>query len=484
MPARRLRLESGELLAAAAATSITLLIALLAVHKAGVAGLLAPLALVIIAILLRRPTVMVGLTVVLAVTCEGPTFGFLHFTSHLYDQIYKGLTPLDMLVALAVLSVGIDLIAHRRPLRVPRHLAPAWMLLLLAMTAGAVTGHSAGVSWRSAILSENVLAYLLLLPLAVCNLRLDRRQVRLALAVAVALAILKGAFGIVEVLGHYGQSIEGTSTLTYYEPAANWLIMVALLAICAAVLTRARPPVWMLVGTPLLIASLVLSYRRSFWIATVLGILLVLLLGTSPVGRRMLLPSAVAIALGIFLLGSIHFQAQAPIVKRVESLNPTSLSTNAEDRYRLDERANVLGEIARHPVSGLGMRVPWEATVQPLSVEHEEGRQYVHFAALWFWLKLGILGLLAYVAFIVGAALLSWKVWRSSGELLLSAFGLASLAALAGLVVLETTASFTGIDPRFTVLLSAQVGLLALVATGGSTQVAPKPPAGSLISGG
>ncbi len=109
------------------------------------------------------------------------------------------------------------------------------------------------------------------------------------------------------------------------------------------------------------------------------------------------------------------------------------------------------------------MRVPWEATVQPLSVEHEEGRQYVHFAALWFWLKLGILGLLAYLAFIVGAALLSWKVWRSSAEPLLSAFGLASLAALAGLVVLETTASFTGIDPRFTVLLAAQIGLLALL---------------------
>ncbi len=484
MPVRRLRLDSGELIAAAAATSITLLIALLAVHKAGLAGLLAPLALVAIAILLRRPKVMVGLTVGLAVICEGPTFGFLRFTSHLYDQIYKGLTPLDMLVALAVLSVGIDLIAHRRQLWVPRALAPALMLLVLAMIAGAVTGHSAGVSWRSAILSENVLAYLLLLPLAVCNLKLDRRQVGTALAIAVALAILKGGFGIVEVLGHYGQSIEGTSTLTYYEPAANWLIMVALLAIAATVLMRAGPPTWMLVGTPLLIASLVLSYRRSFWIATVLGLLLVLLLGSSPVGRRMLVPSALVVALGILLLSSVHFQAQAPIVKRVESLNPTSLSTNAEDRYRLDERANVLGEIARHPVSGLGMRVPWEATVQPLSVEHEEGRQYVHFAALWFWLKLGVLGLLAYAAFILGAALLGWKVWRSSPEPLFGAFGLASLAAVAGLVVLETTASFTGIDPRFTVLLSAQVGLLALLASGISTQPARIPTAGGLVSAG
>lgn len=442
---------------------VTLLVVLLAVHKAGTAGLVAPLALVAVAMLIRRPAVSVALAVGLTVLCEGPTFGFLHFTSHLYDQIYKGLTPLDMLVALAVLAVGTDLIVHHRAPKVPLAMAPGLMLLLLGMVAGAVIGHAGGVSLRTVVLSENVLAYLLLLPLAVCNLELDTRQVKLALGAAVALAILKGAFGIVEVLGHYGQSIEGSSTLTYYEPAANWLIMVVLLAIFAAVLLRAGPPTWMLVGAPLLIASLVLSYRRSFWIASVLGLLLVLLLGTTSLGRRMLLPAGLVVVLAVWLLGAIHFQAQAPIVKRVESLSPSSLSTNAEDRYRLDERANVLGEIERHPIMGLGLRIPWEATVQPLSVEHEEGRQYVHFAALWFWLKLGILGLLAYWAILIGAAVLSWRVWRRSAEPLLRAFGLASLCGLVGLVVLETTASFTGVDPRFTVLLAAQIGLLALL---------------------
>jgi hypothetical protein len=463
MLARRVRLDSGELVAVAAATTTTLLIALLAVRKLGAPGLLAPLALVLAVVLLRRPTATVVLLVALTVLCEGPTFGFLHFTSHLYDEVYKGLTPLDILVTLAVLAVGIDLIAHRRPLKVPGALTPGLVLLLLGMLAGAVTGHAAGVSVRSVALSENVLAYLLLIPLALDNLAPDRRHLGFALAGLVALAIAKAGFGLIEVLGRYGQSIEGSSTLTYYEPAANWLIMIALLGVFAALVMRARPPAWMLVGAPLLVASLVLSYRRSFWVAAVLGVLLVLLLGTTPVGRRLLVPAGLAVAVAILLLGSIHFQRQLPIVKRVESLTPSSLSTNAEDRYRLDERANVLGEIGRHPITGLGVKVPWEATVQPLSVEHEEGRQYVHFAALWYWLKLGILGLLAYVAFLAGAAVLAWRVWRASEEPLLRAFGLASLCGLAGLVVLETTASFTGIDPRFTVLLGAQIGLLALL---------------------
>lgn len=463
MLARRPRVESGELVAAAVATTATLLIALLAVHKAGTTGLIAPLAVVAAVVLLRRPIAMAALTISLTVLCEGPTFGLLHFTSHLYDQLYKGLTPLDVLVALTVVAIGLDLIAHRRSLEVPRPLKPALVLLLLGMIGGAVTGHAAGVSVRSVVLSENVLAYLLLLPLAIGNLDLDRRRVGLFLAGLAALAIFKAGLGLVEVVGHYGEAVEGTATLTYYEPAANWLIMIASLAIFAAVLLRAHPPTWMLIGAPLLVASLVLSYRRSFWIAGVLGALLVLSLGTTPVGRRMLVPAALAVGLSILLLGSIHFQGQLPVVKRVESLAPSHLTTNAEDRYRLDERANVLGEIARHPIAGLGMQVPWEASVQPLSVEHEEGRQYVHFAALWYWLKLGILGLLAYVAMLLGTAVLAWRVYRRSPEPMLRAFGLASLCGLAGLVAIETTASFTGVDPRFTVLLATQIGLLSML---------------------
>jgi hypothetical protein len=187
------------------------------------------------------------------------------------------------------------------------------------------------------------------------------------------------------------------------------------------------------------------------------------LLGISPVGRRMLLPAGLVTALAILLLGSIDFQAQLPVVKRVESLAPSQLTTNVEDRYRLDERANVIGEVRRHPVTGIGLGIPWQATVQPLSIEHEEGRQYVHFAALWYWLKLGMLGVLAYLLFLGGFALLAWRVWRRCQEPMLRAFGLTSLCSVAGLVAIETTASFTGVDPRFTVLVSAQIGLLALL---------------------
>jgi hypothetical protein len=467
MLARRLRLgalDHGESLFALGALAATALLALAGVHKLGTAGLLAPLAIVALALLVTRPLLAVCLLTGLTILCEGSSFGLLTFSSHFYVHVYKYVTLLDLLVAVAVLAVAIDIVRTRRPVWLPGPLKPALIFLPCAILVGAVMGHAAGASIRFALGSEDVLFYLLLLPLAVANLDIDTRRIAQLLAGTAVLATLKAVLGLLEVIGHYGSSIEGTATLSYYEPAANWLILIAILAILAAVLMRARPPLWMALGMPLLLACLLLSYRRSFWIAAVLGIALVLLIATSPGGRRLLAQAVLAVVVTIWLLGSINFQSQLPIVKRAASLSPSKLEASQQDRYRLDERANVLGAIREHPLTGLGITVPWAATVHPLPVEREEGRQYVHFAALWFWLKLGILGLFAYIAVLAGAMTLAWRAWRAAPSPLLRAFGLASLAGMAGLVAMDTTASFTGVDPRFTVVLAVQIGLLGRLA--------------------
>jgi hypothetical protein len=467
MVARHLRLPSRapiDLPLAGAVSAATALMALLVSHRVGGLGILAPLVVVVVAIAVLRPLFTVTAVVALTVLCEGPSFGILTFSSHLYTQVYKDVSVLDLLVVLTVLAVAVDLIRSGRSLHVPGPLKLPLALLVLAMVAGAITGHAAGASTRFALASEDVLAYLVVLPVVVANLEIDGERLRWLLGGAVGLAIVKAVLGLMEVASGHGQTIEGSTTLTYYEPTANWIVMMALLAIFAAVLARARPPLWMLLGSPLLLASLLLSYRRSFWIAGALGVLLILLLGTSPMGRRLLLPVGLLVALAIWLLGSTSFQSQSPIIKRVTSLQTSKVEANVEDRYRLDERANVLSEIDRHPIAGLGMTIPWEATARPLPVEHEGGRLYVHFAALWFWLKLGILGLFAYLAIIASSLVLAFRAWRATHEPMVRAFGLASLCGVVALVVLDTTASFTGVDARFTVLFGAQLGLLALIA--------------------
>lgn len=464
MPVRRPWIERSATLAAAAASAMVALLTLGGTYKLGIVGLLVPLGFVLMIVLVRSALVTATLVTASIILCEGPTFGILTFTSHLYAKIYGDLAVPDVLVALIAIAVGVDLMRTGRRLVVPRPLRLPFLLLALGMVVGAIVGRAGGGSLRFVIASEDGLAFLLVLPIAIANLRIERRQLTALLSGAMALAVVKAILGLVEIAGGYGQVIEKEATLTYREPTANWLIMIAILGLLAAVVARRRPPLWMLLGSPLLVTCFLLSYRRSFWIAAVLAIVLVVLLGLSPLGRRLLLPAVLSVALAVWVIGSIHFQSQLPLVKRAVSLQPSSLEANVEDRYRLDERANVIGEIERHPITGLGMTIPWTATVRPLPVEHENGRDYVHFAALWFWLKLGLLGFLAYVGMLLGSLVLAWQAWRRSREPALRAFGLASLCAIVGLGVIETTATFTGVDSRFTILLGVQIGLLALLA--------------------
>jgi hypothetical protein len=455
-----------SLLAAIGAATATLAIALFAERRLGGVGLLVPLLLVLAVLLLRRPLAAVAAAVALPVLAEGPTFG-VPFMTHLYDPVLKQLTMLDVLVLLAVAAVALDLVRRRRQPHLPAALGFPLLLVALAVAAGIVVTRASGGGLRDTLFSMHVLFYLLLLPWAVVNLDLERDQLASLLRWGVVLALVKAAMGLIVMVAGGSVELDGGTHLTYYEPTANWLIMIALLGTIAALVGGLRRERWMMLGVPLLTASLVLSYRRSFWIASVLGLLLVLLLGTSQRGRRVLVPVAALVAAAIWVVGSTGFQAQTPLANRVESLSPNKLQTNAEDRYRIDERVNVVAQIRRDPITGIGLQRGWVASARPLPVEHVDGRQYVHFALLWWWLKLGILGALAFVSVIAGGLVLAWRTWRVNAEPIFRCFGLASLCGILGLVTVETTASFTGIDARFTVLLAAQLGLLAVTSSAG-----------------
>jgi O-Antigen ligase len=483
MVARGLRFSALgiEFAIATLVAGVITLLAIAGVDKLGTIGFVLPLAAVVTTVLISRPLVAVGLRVGITILAEGGTFGLFNFTGKLYEQAFKDVTILDLIVLLAVASVAVDVLRSGRAIWIPRPLALPLLALMLAMMCGLVVAHAAGVTLHFAIFAENILAYLLWIPIAVANLDINRKQITWLLGILMGLAIFKALLGVIVVVGHMGASIEGSSTLSYYEPAANWLIMIALLSVAALALMRFRAKPWIWLGTPLLLASLVLSYRRSFWIATILGLMLLLLLGSTSATRKALVPAVLAIIASIWLIGSINFQSQAPVVKRLATLAPSKLEANAEDRYRLDERANVLGNIKEHPIEGLGIDVPWKATVRPLPIEHEDGREYVHFAALWYWMKLGILGLWAYIMIIGGAIVLSWQAWRASREPYLRGFALASMCGALGLIAMDTTASFTGVDPRFTILFAAQLGLLARLKRTADEQ--PSDEADSLFSG-
>ena len=157
----------------------------------------------------------------------------------------------------------------------------------------------------------------------------------------------------------------------------------------------------MVLAVPLLTAALLLSYRRSFWIAAVLGLLLVLLLGTSRRGWRMIVPALAArrsrdLARRLDPVpGADAARHARPVARAVEPRVERRGSLPAR-RARQRDRRDRAPSGRRGSGSGSG----WRATERPLPVEHEDGRRYVHFALLWWWMKLGILGAVAFVALV------------------------------------------------------------------------------------
>jgi hypothetical protein len=225
-------------------------------------------------------------------------------------------------------------------------------------------------------------------------------------------------------------------------------------------------------------SCLLLSYRRSFWIGGAVALLVLIPLASTPRKRVMIVPVALLVGAAIWGIQVSHFQAVTPIVQRATSLQPSALEGNAEDRYRLDERANVVAEIKSQPFVGIGVAVPWVATVRSLGLEHPDGRLYVDFGLLYWWLKMGVLGAAAYIGFLIAMATLAVQTWRRHAIKEFRCFGLASLCAVFALAAIETTAAFTGVDPRFSVLIGAQFGLLAVLATrhidGAAEMVTPR----------
>jgi O-Antigen ligase len=557
-------LDGGRVALTVVVAALIVILTLWGEHKFGLVGATAPLIVLVLILIARRPVWMVGLTVGLTILCEGPSFG-ISGMDELYKDLYGGIEPLDVLVTVTFFSVAFDLMRRGRQPRMPAIPGLALALVALATVSGIFVGTGAGVSVKQTLLTVHTLVELIVMALVVYNLDLDDSQLLRAIRFGLGLAVLKAIIGLIVMSLGLSVDLDNGTTITYYEPTANWVMMLAILGLVAAglggrtdsasyrarvlrggrysrprrrdrgahrrvrplplrraedrrghgppsengrngrwqqpttpVLRSATPGTWTATPVPrtaarastsarphrrrqlghgarlvvgvcalgLLFAALLLSYRRSFWIAAALGLLILVPLASTHKKRLMIVPSVLLVAGAIWAIGSVSFQAQSPIVQRAESISPSKIEANAEDRYRLDERANVIAEIKQQPITGLGVDVPWVAIARPLGIEHVGGRLYVHFGLLWWWLKLGVLGAAAYIALLISMAVLAFRTWRRRATPEFRYFGLASLCATAGLVAVETTASFVGVDARFSVIVGAQLGLLAVLARG------------------
>src|SRR5262245_11153493 len=245
----RLRPRMTALRSRPAAHDLTVVAGIAAVAAlVGLAGLrwgpfvlLVPPALAGAAVLLLRPELSVALLISLVVMCERADTGLFPFTSHLYDDILGGPSAIEWLMAFSLVAVVLGRLAKAKPVRIGGPLALPLGLIALAGVAGTVTGHFAGgVSIKTIVFAGHQVAYVLVMPLLVVNVVDSERRARQALALLCLLAVVKSALGLLTVAAGAGTIVDGAS-ITYYEPVANWLALIVILGVVAALLARARP---------------------------------------------------------------------------------------------------------------------------------------------------------------------------------------------------------------------------------------------------
>lgn len=394
---------------------------------------------------------------------EGESVGAIPSGERFYDLVAAKLTGPDILILFGLVGILLRFVAQDLRPRLPEPLTAPLAVLGMAALAGVATAYSsnAGVEIGDLFHRSVEIGHLIVVPLLVVNVLRDKRSLRIFAAFLAFLACIKGLTGLYASLGGFGAGVE-EEVASFLSPFPNLLMLTFALGVIAALVRKVEIPSWMYVGMPICLLALLLSYRRSFWIAAILTIVLVVIIASRRRGRAVLAIAAVALALGLGAAASISDSPSSgtpsPIAQRAQTLTPGGLGSNRGDRYRMDERRNVIENIEEHPVTGIGLGVDWEVH-RPLAEAHD--RRYVHFAFLWYWLALGILGAIAYLLLFGSSLWTSVQVWRHHPDAIVQISAIAAFGGILGLAVVELTTSFAGIEPRLTILLGAILGWLA-----------------------
>lgn len=452
--------------------ALLVLLALALTAKLGPTGLVVLLALVLAVLLLDRPRLAAGVAIGLAVAIEpDPEWGHVGFAARIYAVIPGAkVSPVEVLVVLALVAALLH--RHGRGLLplAPTPFSVPLSLLALGLVAGVITGHDAGAGAKTIFNASRNALPVVIVPFVLVQVIDSREALRRALWIAGALGAFKGLAGTLAVGAGMTPAGAG-SGITYYEAPANMVTLGFLCVAMGAMLTRAGPPRWFWQALPFVLGSLVLSFRRAFWIASVVGLVVVGLVTLGRDGRRFAIPLAViaTILLALVLSSGTGQLSGAPpagsgdsssLGGRLASINPTAISANEQDRYRIGERRNVLADLRETPLTGLGFGVPWRARY-PVSIGFAT-HEYVHFGALWWWMKTGIFGLVGYVWLLVATAATALVVRRDHNDPLVRAAALGAAGATVGYSVAEFTATYSGPDVRSSIVLGALVGLVAV----------------------
>jgi O-antigen ligase len=217
----------------------------------------------------------------------------------------------------------------------------------------------------------------------------------------VASGILLGLWGMLQWFGHLSFGAAGdvgvrtgvrlTSGGSGQLQGGEYGFPVVVVA-CTAVLLNggartalARAALWLAIALNAL--SCLVTFERTFWLSTILGLVYVILRAPAPRRLKAILAGPFAVVLAIVLLGAVAPATLTTARERVLSLG--QYSTDDSVRYRVVESELVLAQVRAHPLAGSGLaaEIFWG---QPWAQVPAKSYAFTHNGYLWLAWKLGI----------------------------------------------------------------------------------------------
>jgi O-antigen ligase len=181
-------------------------------------------------------------------------------------------------------------------------------------------------------------------------------------------------------------------------------------------------------------ASLLLTFERTFWVATAVSVLIVVLRSGRARRLRALIALVVTVVVGASLLAALSPSTLQTAEQRLLSIG--QYQTDNSVRYRDVESGFVLAKIAAKPLLGWGLGdtiywgQPWEQNGPPLE------QSYTHVGYLWLFWHVGIVGGALFLLALLLAAISPGRL--AAGELATS-IKTGAQASIVALLIINLT---------------------------------------------
>jgi O-antigen ligase len=299
----------------------------------------------------------------------------------------------------------------------------------------------------------------------------------LLVALMQGLQVALGPGAALFAVGSYTDLIEldaATGFLRVRPPGLYLEYVVACMSAAYAVWGPREQRIWALIVFAAAFSGTLLSFNRNMVVGLVAGLAAA---GVFSLRKRRLVIGAVVLA-AMLLVGVAYTgggSSSGPVVQRFVSLaDPAARSAALEDRRY--ENGLALAAIARSPVFGIGWGTEYGATAVRVfeGIVAGRNRDWIHNQYLASWMRMGILGLVAFVGLISGTVYGGVRAGRLGEPNEATWLAPATIAAM---IALATSAT---VD--LVILSPSNLPVLMLVAAIGSFLWAEGRVAGKVVS--